>query len=79
MYGLNYVDTFSLVAKMASVWVLMSLAETYHWPIHQLDIKSTFLNDILEEEVDMDQPPGFVTQRKCAKICKLKKSLYGLK
>ena len=78
-YGLNYVNTFSPTAKMTSVRVLVSWAVTYHWPLNQLDIKNVFLNGILDEEVYMEQPPGFVTQWKCANVCKLKKSLYSLK
>jgi len=72
-------DTFSPVAKMTSVRLLISLATTHHWPVHQLDIKNAFLNGILDEEVYMAQPPGFVAQRESMKVCKLKKSIYGLK
>jgi len=61
---------------------------TYHRPLHQLDIKNAFLNDILDEEVYMEQSPSFVAQRVCeeglqaeevTQACRLKKSLYGLK
>jgi len=51
VYGLDYVDTFSPVAKMASVRVLVSLVATHHWPFHQLDIKNAFLNGILDEKI----------------------------
>ena len=65
--------------KDANVRVLVSLAATYHWPLHQLDIKNAFLNGILDEKVYMEQPPGFVAQGECAKkVYRLKKSLYGL-
>ena len=47
VYGLDYVDTFSPIVKMTSVRILISLATTYHWPLHQLDIKNVFLNDII--------------------------------
>ena len=53
VYGLGYVDTFTLVAKMTSVQILVSLA-TNHWPLHQLDIKNAFLNCILDEEICME-------------------------
>ena len=80
VYKLNYVDTFSPVTKMIFVRILVSLTPTYHWSLHQLDIKNAFLNDILDEEVYMEQQSGFVAQRECAKkVCKLKKSFYGLK
>jgi len=49
VYELDFVDTFSPVVKMTSVWVLVPLAMTYHWPLHQLDIKNVFLNGILDE------------------------------
>jgi len=50
IYGLDYGDTFSLVAKKA----------IHHWPLHQLDIKNVFLHGDLEEEIYMEQPPSFV-------------------
>ena len=59
VYRLDYVDTFPLIAKMTYVWVFVSLAATYHWPLHQLDIKNVFLNGILDG-VYMEQPPVFV-------------------
>ena len=77
--GLDYVDTFSPVAKMTSVRVLVSLVATCHWPLQQLDNKNAFLNGILDEEVYMEQQPCFIAQEECVKVCRLKKSLYGLK
>ena len=50
-YVVNYLDTFSLVVKMASVRLLISLAATHHWTLHQLDIKNAFFYDILDEEI----------------------------
>nr|XP_009794179.1 PREDICTED: uncharacterized protein LOC104240969 [Nicotiana sylvestris] len=55
------------------------MAATYDWPLHQLDIKNAFLHGDLQEEVYMEQPPGFVAQGECGKVCRLRKSLYGLK
>ncbi|PKI50802.1 hypothetical protein CRG98_028797 [Punica granatum] len=78
--GLDYGDTFSPVANMASLRLLLSLAVVRHWSLHQLDIKNAFLHGDLEEEVDMEQPHGFVAQGEYfGKVCKLRKSLYGLK
>ena len=81
VYGLDYVDTFSPVAKMTSVRILVSLAVTYHyhWPLHQLGIKNTFLNGILDDELYMEQPQGFVAHGERAKVYRLKKSLCSLK
>ncbi|XP_075076631.1 uncharacterized protein LOC107793242 [Nicotiana tabacum] len=78
-YGVDYLDTFSPVAKLASVRLFISMATTYDWPLHQLDIKNAFLHGDLQEEVYMEQPPGFVAQGECGKVCRLRKSLYGLK
>ena len=78
-YGVDYYDTFFHVAKMTYVRLFISLATTYKWDLHQLDIKNVFLHDDLWEEVYMEQPPGFVTQGEIGKVCRLQKSLYGLK
>ena len=78
-YGVDYSDTFSPVAKMTAVRLFISLAATNHWPLFQLDIKNAFLHGDLQEEVYMEQPPGFVAQGELGKVCRLRKSLYGLK
>jgi hypothetical protein len=59
--------------------VLISLAAFYGLTIHQMDVKTTFLNRELEEEIYMDQPAGFIANGQEGKVCKLLKSLYGLK
>ena len=78
-YGVDYSDTFSPVAKMTSVRLFISLAASYNWEYHQLDIKNVFLHGNLQEEVYMKQPPGFVAQGEIGTVCRLRKSLYGLK
>ena len=78
-YGVDYSDTFSPVAKMTYVRHFISLAATYHWDLHQLDIKNVFLHGDLQEEMYIEQPPGFVAQGEIRKVCRLQKSLYGLK
>ena len=78
-YGVDYSDTFSLVAKMTYVRLFISLAASYNWNLHQLDIKNVFLHGNLQEEVYMEQPTGFVAQGEIGRVCRLRKSLYGLK
>ena len=78
-YGLDYYDTFSLMTKMASVCLLLSMVAMRSWPLFQLDIKNVFLHGDLAEEVYMEQPPGFVAQGEFSLTCKLRCSLYGLK
>ena len=78
IYGYNYYDTFSLVAKMASICLLFSMAAMRSWPLYQLDIKNAFLHGDLAEEVYMEQSLGFVAQGGSGLVCRLRRSLYGL-
>ncbi|WRX20564.1 Reverse transcriptase [Theobroma cacao] len=70
-----------LALETNSTWNLISLpsAATHHWPVDQLDEKNAFLHINLQEEVCMEQPPGFVAQGDFGKVCKLRISVYGLK
>ena len=79
-YGIDYTDTFALIAKINTVRVLLSLATNLDWSLQQFDVKNTFLHGELSEEVYMDLAPGCMTPEvHCRKVCKLKKSLYRLK
>ena len=71
-YGVDYSNTFSPIAKLNSVRLFISIAASQQWMIHQLDI----LHGDLEEEVYMEQPPGFVAQGVYGKVCCLEKALY---
>ncbi|RVX23040.1 Retrovirus-related Pol polyprotein from transposon TNT 1-94 [Vitis vinifera] len=77
--GANYQETFAPVAKLNTIRILLSLAVNQDWCLQQLDIKNAFLNGDLEEEVYMEIPPGFEESMAKNQVCKLQKSLYGLK
>ena len=77
--GLDYFDTYSPVTRITSIRMLIALAAVYGLEIHQMDVKTAFLNGELEEEIYIEQPEGFVVPGKEKKVCKLIKSLYGLK
>ncbi|GKB14128.1 ribonuclease H-like domain-containing protein [Tanacetum coccineum] len=77
--GVDFDKTFSPVVKPATIRTVLSLAVSRRWPIHQLDVKNTFLNGDLSETVCMHQPPGFVDSRYPHHVCLLHRSLYGLK
>jgi Reverse transcriptase (RNA-dependent DNA polymerase) len=70
---------FAPMAKMSTVRTLVSPAANKGWKLHQLDVKDVFLHGDLLEDVYMKIPPGFGTNQTIGKVCKLKKSLYGLK
>jgi hypothetical protein len=77
--GEDFFDTYSPVARLTTIRVLLSLATSHGLLVHQVDVKTTFLNRELEEEIYMTQPDGFVVRGQEDKVCKLMKSLYGLK
>ena len=76
---LDFFDAFSPVTRITSIRLLIAIAAIFYFKIHQMDVKTAFLNRDLEEEIYMDQPEGFVEPRQKSKVCKLTKSLYGLK
>jgi len=77
--GIEYSETFNPVIKQATVRLVFSIAVSCDWKIHQLDIHNAFLNDVLDEDVYMKQPPSFVDSALPSHVCRLHKSLYGLK
>jgi hypothetical protein len=77
--GEYFFDTYSPVARLTTIRVLLSLAASHGLLIHQMDVKTAFLNGELDEEIYMDQLDGFVVGGQEGKVCKLLKSLYGLK
>ena len=78
-HGIDFFDTYSPVTKIATIRALFALASSYKLLVHQMDVKTAFLNGDLDEEIYMEQPPGCEVPGQENKVCKLKKSLYGLK
>ena len=78
-YVIDYEDTFSPVVKAATVRVVLSIAVTNNWRLHQFDLQNAFLHGVLEEEAYMKQPPGYEVKDKHHYVCMLDKALYGLK
>ncbi|GJT14034.1 retrovirus-related pol polyprotein from transposon TNT 1-94 [Tanacetum coccineum] len=77
--GLYYLDTYSPVTRITSIRMVLVIATLRNLEVHQMDVKTAFLNEDLEEEIYMNQPEGFIALRQESKVCRLVKSLYGLK
>ena len=77
--GIDYEETFSPVAMLKSIRILLSIAACLDYEIWQMDVKTAFLNGYLEEDIYMAQPDGFINKDQQNKVCKLLKSIYGLK
>ncbi|GJR13592.1 retrovirus-related pol polyprotein from transposon TNT 1-94 [Tanacetum coccineum] len=77
--GQDFFDTYSPVTRITSIRTLIAIATIHNLIIHQMDVKTAFLNGELDEEIYMQQPEGFVVKGQEHKVCKLLKSLYGLK
>jgi hypothetical protein len=77
--GINFEETFAPVARMEAIHFLLAYACSKNVKVYQMDVKSSFLNGELEEEVYIEQPEGFQLSENIDYVCKLKKALYGLK
>nr|GEU53461.1 retrotransposon protein, putative, Ty1-copia subclass [Tanacetum cinerariifolium] len=76
---IDYEETFSHVADIRAIRILIAITVFYDYEIWQMDVKTTFLNGYLSKEVYMEQPEGFVNLKYPNRVCKLKRSIYGLK
>ncbi|GJT52962.1 retrotransposon protein, putative, ty1-copia subclass [Tanacetum coccineum] len=79
LYGVDYEETFSPIVDITAIRILISIAAYYDYEIWQMDVKTAFLNGYLDEDIYMVQPKGFVDPNHPRKVCKLKRSIYGLK
>ncbi|GJV48244.1 retrotransposon protein, putative, ty1-copia subclass [Tanacetum coccineum] len=78
-YRIDYEETFSPVADIRAIRILIVIATFYDYEIWQMDVKTAFLNGYLDEDIYMVQPEGFVDPNHPRKVCKLERSIYGLK
>ncbi|GJS86965.1 retrotransposon protein, putative, ty1-copia subclass [Tanacetum coccineum] len=79
LYGVDYEETFSPIADIRAIRILISIAALYDYEIWQMDVKTAFLNGHLDEDIYMVQPEGFVDPKHPRKVCKLQRSIYSLK
>jgi len=77
-YGLDYDETFAPIAKMTIVRTILALVASQSWPLHRMDVKNAFLYGDLKEDVYLKLPSNMSTSLS-NDVCKLKRSLYGLK
>nr|GEV01947.1 retrotransposon protein, putative, Ty1-copia subclass [Tanacetum cinerariifolium] len=79
LYEVDYEVTFSPVADIRAIRILISIAAFYNYEIWQMDVKTAFLNGYLDEDIYMVQPESFVDPNHTRKVCKLQRSIYDLK
>jgi len=77
-HGVDFEEVFVLVARLESVFLLLEIAAHCSWEVHDMDVKSAFLNGELKETVYVRQPPGFMDNDNSDKVLYLHKVLYGL-
>jgi hypothetical protein len=77
--GINYEETFALVARSEAIKILLAFSVTKGFKLHQMDVKCSFLNGVLDEEMYVKQPPGFESEKYPHQVYKLSKALHGLK
>ena len=77
--GIKYEETYAIVARMEAVRMFLAYAADKKFKVYQMDVKATFLNGELEEEVYIEHPKGFPLTKEKDMVCRLNKYLYGLK
>ena len=77
--GVDFDETFAPIARLESIQILLAIACHMNFKLYQMDVKSAFLNGMLQEEVYVEQPKGFMDPHMPDDVYKLKRSLYGLK
>jgi hypothetical protein len=77
--GIDYEETFAPIAKYTSIRTIIALTAKMKWNLHQMEVKTAFLNGVIEEEVYIEKPQWFEVEDRKSHVCKLKKALYGLK
>jgi hypothetical protein len=77
--GIDYEETFAPMARYTSIRTIIDLATNMKWKLHQMDVKTAFLNGVIEEEVYIEKPQGFEVEDRKSHVCRLKKALYRLK
>jgi hypothetical protein len=73
--GIDYEETFALVSRYTSIRTIISLAAKMKWKLHQMDVKTPFLNGVIEKEVYIEKPKGFEVEDRKSHVCRLKKAL----
>ena len=76
---IDYEETFSPIVRFVSIRLILAIVAHLDLELFQMDVKTAFLNGELDEEIYMDQPIGFEVKEQGRKVCRLKRSIYGLK
>ena len=76
---INFDETFAPIARLKSIRILLAIESHLNFKLYQMDVKSAFLNEMLQEEVYVEQPKGFVDPHRPDNVYKLKRAIYGLK
>jgi hypothetical protein len=77
--SLDFEETFTPIAPLEAIRILLAFATSKGFKLYQIYVKNTFLNDVIQEEVFVRQPPGFENPKYPSRVYKLSKALYGLK